>query len=588
MIVKDSIANNLKYNGSKFIKRTFQGKDFTKTDVTKYVKQFQEKYKNKGLTLMVSVNTPFGFRSAKQFNINSSPNLVDNYDWITSDSFVIYGWKGSAKVGHNSTNNCLFECILKEIGYFRLPKNLKTDKALKETLHLEEYDKIPLSRICEIEKLYNINFNITGDFQYSSKNIYQQTINLVCHNEHVEINDEVTKPKDLLKRIPFKKLNLVLVEYHNEKVKCYDGNSIYYLTCEDYYEKSKDFMGEDVYIEYTPFEKFHIVDDYHTYIKEIETLRNLTNGRIDLSRSGYKISKEALKCVHYELRTFTEPEKITSQEQHWLINTFMGGLIFSNPCELSSAYNYDLNSAYPNTLCSEHFSFPIKQGEFKHISSLDNILSYGIYRCNILPSSNEHINKLFRFNSFNYYTHYDINLARHLNLQIELIIDDEANALLYTTKRANGSKHFRHLVYSLYELKPKSKLAKKILNAIWGSLCSRNKIKVTTQKEIDFKNGEYIVDIREFGDNRKITYLKNSKYYKYNYARLGCFLTANVRKQMADCIFPFKEHVYRCHTDSILSDIPLNLSFGDDLGNFKLEKTGSVSINNSINIKWNI
>jgi hypothetical protein len=162
-----------------------------------------------------------------------------------------------------------------------------------------------------------------------------------------------------------------------------------------------------------------------------------------------------------------------------------------------------------------------------------------------------------------------------------LIQNDESNALLYTKDRGNGSTYFRQVVHSLYDLKPKSKLAKLILNAIWGSLAQRNKIITTTSNEVHLNKGELVIDIQPFGNKYKIKYLKQNKFFKYPFARLGCFLTSAVRKQMAEIIQPYKEHVFKCHTDSLLADIEIPLLIGTNLGDFKLEHQGEVFIEHS-------
>jgi hypothetical protein len=585
MIVKDNIITNIRVNRDKVLGRTFSGKEFSKDDVKNLIKQFQHQYKNKNLTLMVSVNTPYGFRSAKSFDIHNKPNLVDNYDWTTTNSFVIYGWKTSNSVGDGENNDCFFQAILKLIGIFRCPKDIKSDKDLKLKLGLNPDEKIPLMKIPIIEKLFKLNINVSGDYEYTSSNKFNQTIYLTCANEHIEIEQDNRKGKELLKHISFKKQHLILVEINSDTVRCYDGREIYNITLDEYYEKSKDFFGEDVYLDDLPLKKSgDIKKDYHNFMNEVDILRNLTGGRINLSKSGYKVSNEALKCIHYDLISYNDPDELTSQEQIWIINTFKGSLIFSSPnVVLPCGYNYDVNSAYPAMLSSDHFSFPLKQGEFNTIDELPTILSYGIYRCIITPSEDEHMNKLFRFNNLHYYTHYDINSARKLNLNIQLIQDTQSNALLYTERRGNGSNFFRHIVYTLYDLKSQSKLAKKIVNAIWGSLSSRNKIKVTTAKEVNLNKGEMILDIKPYGNKFKVTYLKTNKFFKFNYARLGCFLTSAVRKQMTEYIYPVRENIFRCHTDSLLSNIPLeHIPIGNELGKFKCEKIGEVIANNTL------
>ena len=169
------------------------------------------------------------------------------------------------------------------------------------------------------------------------------------------------------------------------------------------------------------------------------------------------------------------------------------------------------------------------------------------------------------------------------------MILDETNPLLYTKDRGNGATYFRQVVHMLYDLKTKSKLAKLVLNSIWGALCQRYKIKTTTSNQVNLNKGELLVEMKPMGEKlHKISYLKNGQYFKHSYSRIGCFLTASVRKQMAMIIEPYKEHVYKCHTDSILSDIELdNLTIGNNIGDFVLEQHGKVKIHHSTKkLEW--
>lgn len=439
--------------------------------------------------------------------------------------------------------------------------------------------------------MFKININVTGDFVYTSANKFNQTIHLTLINEHYDIVKGNLKSKNLLNNIPQREQKLVTVLLELERVKCYDGNNIFYVTYEEYDErKSKSFNGDYVYLKDLPIKKTDFVKDYHDFVEECEKLKELTNGRIDLAKSGYKVSNEALKSVHFSLLSFNEPEELSLLEQEWYYRCFKGGLIFcENNITLDYAYNYDKKSAYPSMLSNDHFSFPVKEGEFIKINELPDILKYGIYRCIIIPCGDENVDKLFRFNSMNYYTHYDIKLARNLKLPIYLIQNNEANALIYDKGRGNGANYFRQVVHSLYDLKTKSKLAKSILNAIWGALCQRNKITTTTKKKVDLNKSELVTTIEDIGNGlNKIQYLNKGKYFKHSYARIGCFLTSAVRKHMAEIIYPVREHVFKCHTDSILSDIQLdNVIIGSNIGDFALEHEGKCKIHHSsLKLEW--
>jgi hypothetical protein len=247
-------------------------------------------------------------------------------------------------------------------------------------------------------------------------------------------------------------------------------------------------------------------------------------------------------------------------------------------------YEYDKNSAYPSALTDVKFSFPYKTGEFKTIEKLPEILNYGIYRVIIFPSTDLHSNKLFRFNDDNYYTHYDISLAKYLNLKMELIQDDEANVLLYPD-RLNSHQYFGEFVYEMYSLKYENPLAKDILNSLWGRLCQKiiRKSIPKSHNEININETEYdILNLENLpNDNYKNSYVKKDKVFKYNHARLGTFLTAYVRKQMATDMYSNRENIVKCHTDSIVSTTQMKeLILSKNIGDWKV-KQGKAIINAS-------
>ena len=99
--------------------------------------------------------------------------------------------------------------------------------------------------------------------------------------------------------------------------------------------------------------------------------------------------------------------------------------------------------------------------------------TYGIYRCNVLKSRDESINRLFRFSYKSKYTHIDLCTAVSLGLTIELIQDDKPNFLYYARDKCfAGSELFTEFVDVLFALKESGiKRAKFILNILWGALC---------------------------------------------------------------------------------------------------------------------
>jgi hypothetical protein len=116
---------------------------------------------------------------------------------------------------------------------------------------------------------------------------------------------------------------------------------------------------------------------------------------------------------------------------------------------------------------------------------------------------------------------------------------------------------------------------------MWGALSQRNKIKRTTVNTIELEDDELIVDINPTGDFHRITYVKQSKYFKTPYGRLGVFLTSKARYEMTKTLLPYKNNIFRTHTDGFISNIELPLSISPEIGQWKIENTGTCEISNS-------
>lgn len=181
---------------------------------------------------------------------------------------------------------------------------------------------------------------------------------------------------------------------------------------------------------------------------------------------------------------------------------------------------------------STHFLIPKKRGEFKRITSEEfhaaKFLSYGIYRARIFH--NEHSRKVFKTNVHDYYTQYDIYLAKKLGMEIELIEDGRPNALTYSREKlVTGNILFKDYVSLLFDLKAKGfEGAKPILNILWGALCEKNTVDLKYNKKtkelLDVGDDKELLLIRPINDDKVLTkVVYQTKPYKYNFARLAPF-----------------------------------------------------------------
>ena len=225
-------------------------------------------------------------------------------------------------------------------------------------------------------------------------------------------------------------------------------------------------------------------------------------------------------------------------------------------------------------MTSSTLKFPVKRGEFKLIESFPEFVEFGVYRCIINKSEDENLNKLFRFNADNYYSSIDITNAKELNLSIELIQDDKPNCLYYSrNKLITFGEVFNNYVNLLFPLKEnKVKMAKDILNILWGSLCEKDKIKkfITTEYNID--DDEDILELYPTEDNGHIIKtVKRNNIYKTSFSRLCPFLTSQSRRHMTKILLPYKDEVQRVQTDGFLITKAIHTNINVKIGELKYE-----------------
>ncbi len=122
--------------------------------------------------------------------------------------------------------------------------------------------------------------------------------------------------------------------------------------------------------------------------------------------------------------------------------------------------------------------FPIKRGTSQQLKILPDKVAIGFYRCEIEKTKDGL--KFCRYNPLNTYTHIDLQIAKELNLKVELIQDNQPNAFTYTREQCvTGTQYFGATVDLLFKLKEKGNAtAKKILTSLWGALCEKNMIKI--------------------------------------------------------------------------------------------------------------
>ena len=582
---------NATYGRSKIVELNYPKGNYSKSDIEKLVKIQQDKYRNTPLMFMPSIRLDRGYRSVKAFGVDANFKL-DLYGSESENTthFAIYVWKLPEKKGgyDDKHNDCLYHAIVKSINKTELKDSWANPVKFKKRLHLDRDDKVDISDMSTIENALKININVIGDHTYISGNNYSKTANIKLKDGHYDYHCK--KSNELIKTISYKNQKILFIYRSDADISVYDGFEIEKWTLEKYFEVKDNIFGKYVLLHAKCMET--LIKEYDEFYKHANIIKTESNGFIDYFQSGGRHKNAALKLFYNQSRGIEDPEQIDEIEEEWIRDAMMGALVFGTKCTLNDAKCYDVNSAYAYAMQFSGFKIPIKRGDFKMLEELPEILSFGIYCCHIEKSGDYDTNKLFKFNKSNKYTHIDINVARKLKLKVNLIKNKQANCLLYGAgKCINASKMFKTTVDYLYQLKRNDvKFAKRILTALWGGLCQTKKsykCAYNPADPINIDTDNVLLGIQPVVKGDLILYAKKGHFYKTNYARMGPFLTAFVRKMMADAIFPHKEHVHRCHTDSILSDVDIDLKLSSDIGQWKIEHSGQCTIKNAMEVIWN-
>jgi hypothetical protein len=236
-----------------------------------------------------------------------------------------------------------------------------------------EYEMMP-----RIETLLKININLSGDYYYTSKNIKEYpTVNIILEDGHYRTPDKTETDADLrgefLVGIPKLKDELIVCKLGNDTVDCYNGKEEYEISMKQYKKLNAEKLKKS-YSFVIATKNESIVTKYNKLMKNIELVKELSHGKIDLSRSGYLPQNEALKCLHYATQCFPKGDKITNQEEWWIKNGRKGALrCIKGDITLEKGYEYDIRGSYASQLSSKSFSFPMVAGEFKFIEELPAI-----------------------------------------------------------------------------------------------------------------------------------------------------------------------------------------------------------------------
>ena len=312
---------------------------------------------------------------------------------------------------------------------------------------------------------------------------------------------------------------------------------------------------------------------------EGEKLVKLTGGKINLFRTG-SLAKTSLQLFYDLCPASNNVEPIESYEID-ILEAGRGPLIWAQPYK-GKAYKYDICSEYPSIMASAQHKFPIGKGILKTLSKSEfksmEYFSFGMYHVSV----ENHDYRVFKQNPDNWYTHTDLNWAKSQGYKIKLIVDENANALLYDRSALiSGNVLFGPFVNFLFKLKKKGHSeVKKYLNCLWGALTQTNTMRIKTDKIFDRQE---VLSILPTDDGELIfeTAIKE-KYYETDFARIKPFLLSYGRNKIAKIIAKNIDIVVRTHTDGIICKSEIKgIELGNKLGDLKFEGCGQCNIINS-------
>jgi len=577
--------------GPKLIITEVHKKGMTKQDVRKMVKNIIQKIgdNNKG---RYSVSLPMGdkWRSGKLFKESNNISLFDPDDFYDKSDknyipdpgkynvFTLYFLQDKKnKGGESPHNDCFYECPTRYIPAEFIPFN---PKQLKKKLGLKRDDEISVSDVPLIEKLLGEKYriNILGDHIYQSTINSKMSIDIVLENGHFSIPPSRIR---IQKGCPLYPKEPLVFTFNDIKgvVNCFDGQSSYYEKKDKFLEMRKK-PRTAPYILIEKHKDLSLKETYKKYVKEAKEIEKKTNGMVNPFVAG-DWRKTALKFF-YDLTNVFVVEPIKQIETQWIEEGRMGPLVWCQKGYEGKGYEFDFVSMYPSILADKNMMFPIKEGRSKYIEELPKELDYGYYICKIKKSDDPTINRQFRFNCFNCYTHIDIKLARYLGLRIILIQEkDKPNAYIYkSSSLVSGKDLFGKYVNTLFRIKQEGiECAKTLLNILWGALFQKDKFKIIKKlgETIELYPGREVLGMGNITDDRfQIELGYKERVFESDFARLVPFLLAKARYNISTVSTPIRHKIVRLHTDGFLAkkDISskIQCKMGDNLGDMKLKK----------------
>ena len=306
----------------------------------------------------------------------------------------------------------------------------------------------------------------------------------------------------------------MIVIYEND---CLTGDVIVYDGIEKRKMDFNDFRESKSKYFTSPF-KFIRKDDDKTLeetreelLRDNEIIKKATKGFINFQKQGGSV-QAALSVFEYFRDPSHKAEPILVDESEYFRHGTFGAICFAEEYQ-GRGFKYDFTSHYPAIMKSETFFIPFKKGT--EVTITEPIHKIAIYHCVIGKSSDENIQKLFRWNRKNLYPYDDVLRAQELGLKVTI-----TKCMFWTQDECiRGDKLFGKFVDYMFDLKKKKiPRAKHIFNCLAGKLMAKDFLKVKLHNDVDAEAiypGRSMLTFYPFGEDHHIFELvRNNSMYQ--------------------------------------------------------------------------
>ena len=256
-----------------------------------------------------------------------------------------------------------------------------------------------------------------------------------------------------------------------------------------------------------------------------------------------------------------------------------GALIWSaEPGVFTNCNSFDYNSHYPSIYLKPDFRFPVRQGKYEEFTdeknlSLDELAFYNIH------VETEKVGHVFKKNSSNVYTNYDLQALKHHNIAYKFT---EKRRYVYEASSCISTRFFlKKTIDKLFEMKKKGNVyAKEIMNSIWGTMSQLYLIKCNMNSPTysDLRNTNEVYEFHPIA--KYVEFYSVKRPFKFSLSRIKPFILSRARLDISKAVKKVKDEGYeiiRIHTDCVVCNMSSSAfdkkvaPISDNMGDFKVE-----------------